>query len=226
MISNMTIETLKSYGVGRRKLDDNLFAQDKPPPRLGIFDLDEENLCHEVIKTTCSVPGCVFTAETLLEFENHYNGYHRYVCAQCKKILPSPHILDLHIQESHDSFFAVMAERKPSYYCYIEDCKEKFMNADERMDHCVKIHKLPKDFRFERNQKGRKPKIKKEKENVSMEVDNAVKAGKKKKFTFNNSRQKGFVKYEGRKFTDDDKMETGSVNMDDIAAELKLNLPE
>lgn len=64
------------------------------------------------IQTLCNVPGCHFIAESLLEFENHYNSSHRYTCGQCKKNLPSPHLLDLHIQETHDSFFSVMAERK------------------------------------------------------------------------------------------------------------------
>lgn len=45
---NILLEKLKSYGVGRRKLHDDLFANDKPPPRLGIYDVDEENLCHDV----------------------------------------------------------------------------------------------------------------------------------------------------------------------------------
>lgn len=35
---------LKIYGVGRRKLDDNIF-KDKPP-RLGIYDADEEQFYH------------------------------------------------------------------------------------------------------------------------------------------------------------------------------------
>lgn len=66
------------------------------------------------MKSTCSIPGCDYISETLLEFENHYNASHRYTCARCKKVLPSPHLLDLHVQENHDSFFAVLSERKPS----------------------------------------------------------------------------------------------------------------
>ncbi|RVE45556.1 hypothetical protein evm_009821 [Chilo suppressalis] len=229
------LEKLRSCGVGRRKLDDELFKNDNPPPRLGVFDLDDENLCHNVIKTECNVPGCSFTAETLLEFENHYNGCHRYTCGQCKKVLPSPHLLDLHIQETHDSFFAVMAERKPSYCCYIEECKEKFTNAEDRMEHCVKIHKIPKDFRFEQKQKQktrRNPKENKRKEHgATMEVDSpTVSSGiNKQTFAFNNSRQKGFAKYTGRKFTDntnDKKVTSNDVNMDDIATELRSNLPQ
>ncbi|KAM3959530.1 zinc finger protein 511 lethal (2) k10201 [Aphomia sociella] len=218
-----TVDDISKYAVGRRKLDDELFAADKPPPRLGVYDLDEENLCHEVIKTTCNIPGCKFNAESLLDFENHYNAIHRYTCRQCKKIMPSPHLLDLHIQEKHDSFFAVMAEKKPSYCCYIEECKEKFKTTDERLDHCVKIHKLPKDFRFE--QKIKNAKSKNHKKNVrqkdAMEVDSSP------QFTFTNSKNKSFVTYTGRKFTKNRKEKPSQdVDMDGILEELKQNLPE
>ncbi|XP_026755079.1 zinc finger protein 511 isoform X2 [Galleria mellonella] len=220
-----TCDNFNKYAMGRRKLDDELFATDKPPPRLGVYDLDEENLCHEVITTTCNIPGCTFAAESLLDFENHYNASHRYACSQCKKVLPSPHLLDLHIQESHDSFFAVMAEKKPSYCCYIEECKEKFKTAEERLDHCVKVHKLPKNFRFEQKAKTvRKPKSGNTKNvgnNESMDVD------RPSQFSFTNNKKKAFASYTGRKFTKT-KKETPSrdVDMDGIVEELKKTLPD
>lgn len=67
----------------------------------------------------CHVPGCVKTFETLVNFEDHYNTSHRYVCETCHKRLPSPHFLDLHISETHDSYFAALAERKPMVlFCF------------------------------------------------------------------------------------------------------------
>lgn len=42
------VKQLEKYGVGHRKHDDQLFADDKPPPKYGIHDLDDEDLCHEV----------------------------------------------------------------------------------------------------------------------------------------------------------------------------------
>ncbi|CAG4934110.1 unnamed protein product [Colias eurytheme] len=209
------LEKLQIYGVGRRKLNDELFANEKPIV-LGVYDFDDEDLCHEVIKSTCSIPGCNFTTTSLLDFENHYNS-HRYSCCECKRVLPSPHLLDLHVQEAHDSFFAVSSLRKPSYCCYIEECKEKFMNPDERLDHCVKVHKLPKDFRFDQ-----KPKAKKQKKNSNaMEIDAN---SEPKKFVFTNNKQRSF-KYTGKKFTKDEKSGS-SVNMDTAMSDLKESLPE
>ncbi|KOB56938.1 Uncharacterized protein OBRU01_25763, partial [Operophtera brumata] len=122
----------------------------------------------------------------------HYNSSHRYVCATCKKVLPSPHLLDLHIQENHDSFFAVMADKKHS-------------TAADRMDHCVKTHKLPKDFRFEINPKKpksrKKTKVQKNYESESMDLDSENTKQVKNPFMLFNSKSKAFPKYTGRKFT-------------------------
>ncbi|CAH2094080.1 unnamed protein product [Euphydryas editha] len=214
------VDKLKSYGIGHRKLDDALF-NDMPPSRLGIYDADEEDLCHDMLETTCTIPGCNFTVTSILDYENHYNSSHRYSCSQCKKVLLSPHLLDLHIQEQHDSFFAVMAAKKPSYSCYIEECKEKFMTAEDRLNHCVATHKLPKDFRFNQNLK---QKNKSRKNDNSMDVDKES-SQKEKKFVFTNSKQVGFKKYLVKKFTNDEQNSTASVNLDKVMADINDSLP-
>ncbi|KAJ8713120.1 hypothetical protein PYW08_008424 [Mythimna loreyi] len=229
METSYFLDKLKEYGVGRRKLDDILFINDKPPPRLGVYDFDEENLCHEVIKSTCNIPGCDFTSDSLLEYENHYNTSHRYTCARCKKILPSPHLLDLHVQENHDSFFAVLSERKPSYCCYIEECKLKFMTANERRQHCIDVHKLPKEFRFDIKPKKNKKKNKASSDEnaTSMEVENEGTSDGKNNLVLSTSRHKTFAKYSGKKFTKNDgNKNTKDVNMDEVMADLKESLPE
>jgi len=68
---------------------------------------------HSVAKFPCHVMGCMLKFDSLLQYELHYNSSHRYYCNECSKQLPSPHLLDLHISETHDSFFLAQAERKP-----------------------------------------------------------------------------------------------------------------
>lgn len=62
---------------------------------------------------SCNVPGCNTKFNNLLDYETHYNGSHRYICATCKTSRPSSRLLDIHIQENHDSFFEVLAKRQP-----------------------------------------------------------------------------------------------------------------
>lgn len=57
--------------------------------------------------------------------------------------------MDLHLSEKHDSFFAVQSKAKAMFACYIQECEVKFMNADDRRDHCITSHKFPHNFRFD-----------------------------------------------------------------------------
>ena len=99
----------------------------------------------------------------------------RHSCSVCKKALPSPHLLELHIQENHDSFFSVLSERAPSYQCFLPSCSETFWGPQERHAHAIEDHKFPPDFRFDavkrREKKGKGGGVDKHKKN-GMAVDN------------------------------------------------------
>lgn len=227
------IKTLENYPSGHKKLDDPLFAEDLPPAKYTIYDSEEEDHLEfsdesNVKKKPCPVPNCKFEANSLLDFENHYNTSHRYSCVECKKSFTTPHYLDLHVEESHDSFFAVASLKKPMYCCYIEECKEKFWKPEERLEHGVTIHNLPKNFRFDQTHLKTKSNKKNKHNKNSMEVDlqeQKVQENKEKtkKFRFVNNKQRGF--YTGKKFTDDGKIKENSVNMDAIMIDLKDCLP-
>jgi len=111
---------------------------------------DVEEFLHVDYKQfTCQVPGCKETFSQLHQSESHYNAVHRHSCSVCRKSLPSPHLLELHIQEQHDSFFSILAEKKASYQCFLPTCSVVSWNPEERHDHAIKEHKFPPDFRFD-----------------------------------------------------------------------------
>lgn len=66
-------------------------------------------------KIVCNVPDCRYSCASVQDYECHYNSLHRYSCGECKKTLPNGHLLDLHLSESHDSYFAaqVAAGKRP-----------------------------------------------------------------------------------------------------------------
>lgn len=35
------------------------------------------------------------------------------------------------------------------FACYVQECQTKFMNPEERRDHCITSHKFPHNFRFD-----------------------------------------------------------------------------
>lgn len=147
-------EFLQNVGVGLRSIDDPFFEESynvcKIFQRKGVTVEDDEELLHDIMKEfPCYATGCRATFKTLVDFEMHYNTSHRYVCAECSKSLPSPRLLDIHIQETHDSFFQVLSAKQPMYQCYVSECDLKFKNSVERRDHCASVHKFPKNFRYD-----------------------------------------------------------------------------
>jgi len=159
----MNVSRLRELGVGKRRLGDPLFTDGDAECRMfvreGILDLDDELLYHQVVVTfPCDVPNCEETFSSLLEFEMHYNSRHRFRCSQCRKQLPSAHFLDLHLSETHDSFFAAQAERKPMFRCFVEECPIVSQDILQRRSHCIEAHSFPHDFRYDSSHKKSKEK--------------------------------------------------------------------
>jgi len=151
---------VRGPGLASMAEGDKVAGMDSPT-FIALDDIEE--LLHvDYVQFSCQVPGCTQTFSQLHQSEVHYAAVHRHSCSVCRRSLPSPHLLEIHIQESHDSFFAVMAERKPSYQCFLPTCPHLSWNATERHDHVIKIHKFPPDFRFDKVKKGGKAKKKTE----------------------------------------------------------------
>eukprot|EP00088_Acartia_fossae_P050969 TRINITY_DN5721_c0_g1_i12.p1 TRINITY_DN5721_c0_g1~~TRINITY_DN5721_c0_g1_i12.p1 ORF type:complete len:500 (-),score=128.88 TRINITY_DN5721_c0_g1_i12:746-2245(-) len=109
----------------------------------------EEFLHQEYAEFQCSAPGCREMFSQVYESEAHYRAVHVFSCSVCRKSLPSNHLLDLHIQEGHDSFFSAMAEKKASFQCFLPTCSTKFWTPEERRDHAITSHDFPSNFRFD-----------------------------------------------------------------------------
>jgi hypothetical protein len=95
-------------------------------------------------------PNCSLLApfSTFKEYEEHYNKYHENICSQCHNILPTRHLLHLHLLECHDSFFAVKSVGSKSFECFVETCKKKFKYSKDRIRHLINLHKFPCNFQF------------------------------------------------------------------------------
>ncbi|XP_011499157.1 PREDICTED: protein lethal(2)k10201 [Ceratosolen solmsi marchali] len=187
---------LKKIGVGQRPMKDPFFDNSyktcKVFERKGVIAEDEEELCHKFMKEfLCNA--CDATFENLLDYELHYHNTHHFVCFQCKKWKPTAKLLEMHIQEMHDNFFKLQAEKQPMYRCYVSECNVKFMKPQERTQHCREVHKYPKNYRFDefiyKKETG--------KGDSAMEVDEKVTPKKKnlKKIHFGkNAKSKAFGK--------------------------------
>ncbi|XP_058067334.1 protein lethal(2)k10201 [Anopheles bellator] len=154
----IVLELLKKYAVGRRPPDDEFFREGntyyfKPFKPLGVLsELPSTATDDKNVDINCNVPDCTFFCQSVTDYECHYNALHRYTCGQCKKILPNAHLLDLHLSEVHDSYFAAQVEaaKHPMYACFREECKYRSKDCAERRDHCIREHKFPHNFRFDK----------------------------------------------------------------------------
>jgi hypothetical protein len=82
-------------------------------------------------------------------FERHHQQFHSSVCSQCHRCLPTSHILDLHIQELHSSYFAEKAKLGKAYRCIVQDCDVAFNSPRGRRLHCLAKHGYPDFFDFD-----------------------------------------------------------------------------
>uniref|UniRef100_A0A182KCR3 C2H2-type domain-containing protein n=1 Tax=Anopheles christyi TaxID=43041 RepID=A0A182KCR3_9DIPT len=170
---------LQRCAVGPRKKEDEFFCDGnyyiKPFAKLGVlskFPMDDTE--PDDVEISCNVPDCNFFCQFVMDYEAHYNAQHRYTCAQCKKSLPNAHLLDLHLSETHDSYFAaqVQSSNRAMYACFLEECKHLSKNAAERRDHCIREHRFPHNFRFDMQRNNNQPKPGKQSKTVPMEAEN------------------------------------------------------
>ena len=60
----------------------------------------------------CGVGGCTYRGASAFALEAHNAAAHGHVCSTCRRILPTARLLELHVLETHDVLFKLMAERE------------------------------------------------------------------------------------------------------------------
>lgn len=97
----------------------------------------------------CGVVGCSKVFQSLSDYEEHYESQHVFECAECGMVFSCNGLLDLHLKEVHDAFFAAALQRKQVHYsCLVHDCSDEFDSLSERYQHLQSQHGYPKWFRF------------------------------------------------------------------------------
>ena len=112
-----------------------------------LTQVDRESFLRHNDRVECAAPTCADVFHSLCAMEAHYAACHRHECAECSKKFSSERLLEMHLEEVHDSFFKAKKSRMAAYECYSQTCPLKFWNAQERQRHCQTVH----DFSAEEN---------------------------------------------------------------------------
>ncbi|KAL6070636.1 Zinc ion binding,nucleic acid binding,zinc ion binding [Balamuthia mandrillaris] len=96
----------------------------------------------------CPMPGCKQKLRGVAAFEAHYNSVHKHTCTVCSRVFPMARLLELHVLESHDSMFVLLARSKKMYECLVEGCGHSFWRDSDRKRHLVDLHHYPSTFYF------------------------------------------------------------------------------
>lgn len=74
-----------------------------------------------------------------------------FECVACRAPLPTARLLDIHVSELHDSYWAAQAANHlPVYMCLVEGCSQKFCTNEERRQHLIGHHKFAPTYKFDR----------------------------------------------------------------------------
>lgn len=97
----------------------------------------------------CPITGCAARLSAMEDFEDHYFARHTATCSVCSRAFPTTRLLNIHVAESHDSFFQAKVGRGyPMYECLVEGCGTKFTSDKARHQHLVDKHKFPVSYEF------------------------------------------------------------------------------
>lgn len=97
----------------------------------------------------CPIAGCGIKLKGVGELESHYLSRHSATCSVCTRVFPTTRLLNLHVSETHDSFFqAKVARNYLMYECLVEGCPARFQSDSSRHQHLVDKHHFPRSFRF------------------------------------------------------------------------------
>ena len=107
---------------------------------------------------TCRWLHCNATFSCLAEYDKHIHQAHSHSCNDCSRSFPSSHLLDIHITETHDSYFAAQVDaaiaagnngslkKKLLYMCYVQGCSIKSASNEDRLHHLKVDHAFPSSY--------------------------------------------------------------------------------
>lgn len=113
------------------------------------FD-DDVKMYNSLPEFPCGEKGCKILFTTIHDYEVHFRSVHSLVCSECKRSFPTYNMLDIHIQEKHDSYHEAAESRSlAKFECFLEGCNLYFSSANQRDGHIIADHNFPPNFKYQ-----------------------------------------------------------------------------
>jgi len=71
------------------------------------------------------------------------------VCGDCGAFFPSARYLEIHVEESHDMYFTLLAKKRQMYQCLVQSCSIKLWSREARQLHLTSVHRFAATFVFD-----------------------------------------------------------------------------
>lgn len=111
---------------------------------------DEIQIYNTLPEFPCGEKGCKVIFTTIHDYEVHFRSVHSLVCSECKRSFPTYNMLDIHIEEKHDSYHEAAKSRNlATYECFLEGCKLSFSSSGQRDGHIITDHNFPPNFKYQ-----------------------------------------------------------------------------
>lgn len=131
--------------------EDDALSEQAPPTKSSQTDYSNglTSTATRVMQCALAPHGQTLFFDTQEEYEVHYSKDHANRCVTCAANLPSPRLLELHIEENHNSLREALAARgEKTYGCFLEDCERKFSTPQKRRLHLIDKHLFPRTYNF------------------------------------------------------------------------------
>ncbi|TPX64407.1 hypothetical protein SpCBS45565_g05898 [Spizellomyces sp. 'palustris'] len=141
----MTADSAKSpLRKRRRSLGEDINHEAKwyrmLPDDNSVTPVHSSNLSDLLVSCTLTASCLNLSFPTDDAYREHYREAHMLLCFVCGRILPTAYLLDVHLQEMHDSFFQVLAVQQDMYRCLVEGCTTVSSTAQSRNHHLIHSH--------------------------------------------------------------------------------------
>lgn len=126
--------------------DNNLNLKLINVDQINDYNKNKNSINDKII--ICNETPCKNNKILLSNLNDHKKHNHDNICSKCYHNFINNHLLNLHINECHDSF-DFYDDSIENLHCFESSCTILFNNHSQRKEHLINLHNYPNFFDFD-----------------------------------------------------------------------------